>query len=297
MVLMYEDELISMINKINLIILCFTLVFSLKLVAENLSSQKGSSDIANLSELVDKSDVRTRSNIKNESDSRDGSMDSDIISNDCDIHKSERCAVQILKDIYQFRDSQSSFKASKGSIFIKEYQRIRLVKGVFFIQESYGDQIIETSFGELVENQKNLWILVSFDQIVIRNTGYSDVSFKKRDGDSVVVPIGFEIWISGFNEHKKIKYGMIKPIDLKNHFRNWYLFFEGNKEKFYHEVKEAKERWGNLLERSTQIYRDSVDSKIEAQHKLELENQRRRNIELSNQKKYRDLLLEKAFGY
>jgi hypothetical protein len=151
----------------------------------------------------------------------------------------------------------------------------RLLKGVVWVEESEGIKI-ETVYGTVSSRKGEFWLLTQGQQKVLVRNVNANLIVTLRDGKRLDVPEGFEFWISGVNSKGQSEFGMIQPLDIKNHLKVWNSLYEGSPADFKNEVGELKVKWKNVPEVSSAIYKSLAQREIESvekKRKTEAENQ------------------------
>lgn len=187
----------------------------------------------------------------------------------------ETCSLQV-------KTEGPRFHSSEGSVLIKVSQKLwRFVKGTLWVEKGAGIEI-ETLYGNIIASQGQYWLVERDSKILIRNMN-ADLQVTLRDGKKLNVPDGFEFWIEGLNTKGQSEYGMIQPIDMKDHLRLWHSMYKGSKKDFIDEVRYFRGNWGDLVEKSSAIYEKSVLRELASVHEKE-EAQRLQKEHLEKQR-------------
>ncbi|WP_413942647.1 hypothetical protein [Bdellovibrio sp. HCB-162] len=204
----------------------------------------------------------------------------------------ETCAIQVTGSGFHLLQDSLKIHASEGATLVRlSNTQWRFVKGALWIEKGANVEV-ETLYGSLKASQGQYWVVEQGDQVLIRNVD-ATLTVTLRDGKSLEVPEGFEFWISGMNSKGVSSYGMIQPIDMKNHLPLWNSLYRGSKEDFVKEVTHLRANWGDLTEKSSLIYKTVVQreiaselakQKIVEKKKQRLEAERRQVKELYRQR-------------
>ncbi|XGC79413.1 hypothetical protein ACES2L_08740 [Bdellovibrio bacteriovorus] len=193
----------------------------------------------------------------------------------------ETCAIQVMGAGFHYAKKDKKLHAGSGSALMRLSQnQWRLVKGSLWVEESKGLEV-DTLHGSLSAKYGEYWVIEKEGRILVRNID-SDLTVTFRDGKTLQVPEGFEFSMEGLGVDGRSQYSMVKPIDMKDHLPLWNSLWQGSKADFVAKVKRTKEYWGDLTQKSADLYQALVERKIasdqEAQQKLE-EKKRRQALE------------------
>lgn len=200
----------------------------------------------------------------------------------------ETCAIHVTGPAFHLRRDDFSIHANENSTLMRlSLKQWRLVKGTMWVEKSAGVEV-ETPYANLKAPQGQYWLIEKGSQIVVRNID-ADLQVVLRDGRKLEVPAGFEFWVSGINSKGQTEYGMIRPIEMKEHLPLWNSLYSGTKEGFVKEVQNLKENWGDLTEKSAFIYQAVVERKLasvaESQRQVE-EKKRQQAADLQKMKSF-----------
>ncbi|MGZ3769044.1 MAG: hypothetical protein ACXWRG_05245 [Bdellovibrio sp.] len=167
----------------------------------------------------------------------------------------EVCLYQVKDEPLHLKNKNLILHSSEGSVIVRQTQKQwRFVKGILWVEN--GSKIkIESLYGVMESSQGQYWIIDHGEKILIRNIN-ADLNVTLRDGKKLLVPEGFEFWVSGTNLKGHSEFGMIQPIDMKKHLPLWYSLFTGSKNEFITEVKNLRSSWGDLVEKSSYLYKN-----------------------------------------
>ncbi|MBV2169180.1 MAG: hypothetical protein KUL82_10790 [Bdellovibrio sp.] len=206
----------------------------------------------------------------------------------------EACAIQVTGNAFHLiQDSVKIHAPANTALMRLNSQQWRLIKGTLWVEK--GSQIsLETLYGDLTATQGQYWVVDQGNRILVRNMN-ANLVVTLRDGKTLNVPEGFEFWMSGLNSQGKSEFGMIQPIDMKEHLPLWNSLYGGSKESFIKEVVHLRENWGDLAEKSSVIYQGLVERKIasEAEKKKQLEEKKARQA--AELRQMRELYRQRVF--
>ncbi|WP_374073299.1 hypothetical protein [Bdellovibrio bacteriovorus] len=208
----------------------------------------------------------------------------------------ETCAIQVTGSAFHLLQESQKVHASEGSTLVRlSPTQWRLVKGNLWLEKGAGVEV-ETLYGTMKASHGQYWVVEKGDKVLVRNID-ATLHVTLRDGKSLEVPEGFEFWIAGVNSKGISDYGMIQPIDMKEHLPLWNSLYRGSKNDFIKEVVHVRENWGDLAEKSSLIYKTVVQREIASeQEKQRLldEKKQRKAAELRQMKElYRQRVFER----
>ena len=210
--------------------------------------------------------------------------------------KVETCAIQVVGSMFTYKKGTVSLKASTDSVLVRSsLNQWRLVKGNLWVENGRGLEV-STVFGDLNASLGQYWVLEQGSQVIVRNVN-SDVVVTLRDGKKLELPEGFEFWMSGINAKGVSEYGMIRPIDMKEHLPLWNSLYAGSKEDFVKEVVQLRESWGDLVEKSSSIYQSVVMRNIASQTEQQEKIERAKEQVRKQRAAVRELYRKKVFEY
>ncbi|MNL19466.1 hypothetical protein D3C87_1406660 [compost metagenome] len=204
------------------------------------------------------------------------------------------CSVQASQDHFHYVGKSLKLHMGKASVIQRASDdNWKLVSGYVWIEQGK-TLTLDTVYATLKAPVGEYWVIDKGDRIVVRNIN-ADLTVEFRDGKKMEVPEGFEFWVGGLNTRGVSEYGMIEPIEIKNHLSLWKSLYQGSKEDFLAAVQKQKINWGDLVEKSSQIYRQSADRQIasvERSAQLKADKERR---EEQQRQKVRQLFYDRTF--
>ncbi|MNK07754.1 hypothetical protein D3C87_256720 [compost metagenome] len=204
------------------------------------------------------------------------------------------CAMQVTSKVFHFEKSEVKLHAKEGAGLSRvSFQHWKLLKGALWVEQ--GKHLkVETLYGNFEAPLGAYWLIEQGDRVLVRNID-ADLNIELRDGKRISVPEGFEVWIAGINSKGQSEYGMIRPVDMKEHIPMWAAMFKGSKEEFLKQVQHLKENWGDLVAKSSDIYQKSVDRQVaSAAEKAKKEQERKAQAE-AERRRIRELFYQRTF--
>lgn len=212
---------------------------------------------------------------------------------DC-INSQNSCSVQAATGGLHFQQANLSLHATESTVLSRLSGDLwRFVKGTVWIEKA--DNVsFETVYGNLTAKQGQYWIIEGDTTLLIRNMN-ADLKILFRDGKSLSLPEGFEVWISGVNSKGTSEFGMIQPINMKDHLPLWNSLYRGSKSDFINQVMNFREQWGDITDKSSALYKELAVRKI-ASIREQKEKDRLRAQHLNSEKmKIKNLYYQKVF--
>jgi hypothetical protein len=206
----------------------------------------------------------------------------------------EFCSIQATHENFHYKTSSLNLHMGASSVMQRSSNDTwKLVSGYAWIQQGKS-LTLETLFATMKAPTGEYWVIDKGDRIIVRNVN-ADLTVEFRDGKKLQVPEGFEFWVGGLNTLGKSEYGMIEPINIKDHLSLWKNLFQGSKEDFVAAVQKQKHQWGDLVEKSSEIYRASADRQIASVQNAEKRRVEKARQEEAQRQKVRQLFYERTF--
>lgn len=207
----------------------------------------------------------------------------------------ETCAIQVTGPGFHFLKETVQVHASEGSTLVRlSESQWRFVKGNLWIEKGKGLSV-ETLYGNTQSTVGQYWLIEQGDRIVVRNMN-ADLKVTLRDGKTLEVPEGFEFWMSGLNSKGKSDFGMIQPIDMKEHLPLWNSLYRGSKNAFIKEVVHMRENWGDVTEKSSFIYKNVAQREIASEQAKQRAVELKKAREAAEREKTKAFFFQKVFG-
>jgi hypothetical protein len=206
----------------------------------------------------------------------------------------DSCAIHVVGPALHYLKNDVKLSASSGATLVRHSAKSwSFVTGAIWIEKGLGLEV-KSVYANFKAESGQYWIIGQSDRVLIRNMS-AVLRITLRDGSALELPEGFEVWISGLNSKGKSEYGVIRPIDMKSHIPLWGNLYGGSKKSFENELMIVKSRWGDLPERSGQIYRVLADRRLASDQESllarEVEQARKREA----QRKLKNIFFERVF--
>jgi hypothetical protein len=179
----------------------------------------------------------------------------------------------------------------QGAVFNQE-NKFKFIDGHF----RFKNMSLETSYGQIEGNNAEFWVKkIEKHKISVSVTAGSLV-IRLSDKTKLQLSQGYGLWISGLDENKKNRHGVLEPLDIKEFLRNEVAIDQLSKEKTALRVSFFKENWGRgRIEKTAEIYKAVVLRHIASIAELEAQKQRRKELGLMQRKRWQSLLHKTAF--
>lgn len=212
---------------------------------------------------------------------------------DC-LNSKNSCSVQAGADVLHLEREGVSLHAVESSVLSRISEDLwRFVKGTVWIEKANRISF-ETVYGKLTAKQGQYWIIEEDSRLVIRNMN-ADLEIVFRDGKKLSLPEGFEVWIAGMNSKGVSEFGMIQPMNMKDHLPLWNSLYRGSKADFIKQVMACREQWGDITDKSSALYKELALRKI-ASIREQKENDRLKAQRIKSEKqKIKTLYYQKVF--
>lgn len=204
------------------------------------------------------------------------------------------CAIHVVGQAYHYIKNGVNIHASSGSTVVRNSSNNwNFVTGVVWVEEGEGLEF-QSVYGKFKTEFGQYWLIDQKDRLLVRNMS-ADLKITLRDGKVLELPEGFEFWISGLNSKGVSEYGVIKPIEMKSHIALWGSIYNGNKKAFRKELMRLKDRWGDLPEKSGQIYRALVDRQVASDQERQVLQEKEAARKRAAQQKIKNIYFERVF--
>ena len=198
--------------------------------------------------------------------------------------------------IFSLKTAELVIRGQKGLVLEKlDPKYFKYIDGNIWFKTTTSLRV-KTVFGDVSSRGAGeFWILKDDRGVRVRNvTAQVDLYF--RDGKKLELPEGFEVWLGGLDERGQTTFGMIEPIDQKNHIRMWASLYKGDAKLFKKEVVQFRERQQDIQIYAAELYRGVARrhiASVEESAKQEKERQER----IQKQKKeFRQFIINRTFG-
>lgn len=193
------------------------------------------------------------------------------------------CLFSVKKSVYQYLSADFNLHFTKDALVEKKgLNHFKLLEGVALVQTTAAEFIIETLYGTVTASSGDFWITPGAEgKIVLANVN-SKLQVQLRDGQQLILPEGFQFWISGIKGDGKSAYGILEPIEYANLLPSLAKFHKGTKEEFHLTLAKLKLNHKKAVQAGAEIYQEGVDRKIasiQAQQKVLADKKRKENEE------------------
>ena len=204
------------------------------------------------------------------------------------------CVVQAPAKEFVFQGDGLSLRAPpQATLERKSKNDWRLIQGSIWVEKGRGVSI-ETIFAEVRSRDGEFWVLEREGRILIRNIS-ADLTVYLRDGKELPLPAGFEFWVAGITTKAQNEFGVLQPISLKNHLKDWVQLYPGTSEQFRKDVQELKENWKSLAAKSGDLYQQVTNRRLASIAEAKRHEQVRKENALREQKRVKELYFHKVF--
>lgn len=206
----------------------------------------------------------------------------------------EICSLQIGTDPFHYEKNGIRLHVSESSTVSRQSASSwKLIHGSVWVEK--GDSVqVDTLYGVASGARGSFWAIEQADKILLRNMT-SDLDITLRDGKTLTVPEGFEVWIGGIGPDGKSTYGMIRPVEMKDHLAIWAQIYPGSKAEFLNAVRELKERWGDIAAKGSEIYQGVIDRRIASAEEKQKQEDERKAKAAAERQRVRELFYYRTF--
>lgn len=206
----------------------------------------------------------------------------------------EACAIQVVGNVFHLVKGKIKLHAGNGAALVRlSEKQWRFIKGALWVEEGQ-DIDVETVFGSLRASQGEYWVLEQDGRIMVRNMN-ANLKVTLRDGKVLQLPEGFEFWLAGLNSKGVSEYGMIRPVDMREHLPMWNALYRGSKESFIKEVVQLRTSWGDLAEKSSQLYTAVAQREIASELEKRQSEERAKDQAAARRREMRELYHKRVF--
>lgn len=172
------------------------------------------------------------------------------------------CAFQISEDKWSFESGKIKLHSGAGTLLEQTHKDTdwKLVSGQLWV-ESGPSLKVQTLTATIDGSSGQFWVVTDQDKVWVRNIS-SKVVVTFKDRSKMELPRGFQVWVGAVNSEARVEHGMIEPVDLKEHLKQWYALYPGNKTQFLSEVQDLKDQWIDLVEKSGDLYKAVIERKM-----------------------------------
>ena len=148
------------------------------------------------------------------------------------------------------------------------------INGVVWVQNSDSISFLSL-YGKIESEQGEFWLIENDNKILVRSIiGKLKI---KINSESLEIPEGFQIWISGKDSSGKNTFGIPEIIPMDAHLKLWAEMYSGNKYEFKNKIAMLKNLYKDKREESSQLYQQIADRHVA--NSLEQERNKRKQEE------------------
>lgn len=168
-----------------------------------------------------------------------------------------------------------------------------LMHGCVWIRHLKSENL-KTLHAEVSGQQSDFFVEIK-DQKIYYFNHRGLLTLKLRDGQKVVLPAGFYVWISEINADKKNEIGVISPIE-KTHILSLASIWEGDEKSLRSQVSSYQKAWGTNNELAADYYKSLVDRRLASIESEKLKKLTRQEREARDRQKQQKLLFDRVFN-
>lgn len=212
----------------------------------------------------------------------------------CIQKKINNCAIHVVGAAFHKTNSEFKIHGAEGSTLMRiQEKEWRLISGALWVEKAE-DFDVQTPYAMIHGYSGEFWVIQKKDKIFIRNIDAA-ISVSLTDGRKVELPVGFEFWVGRINSDGLTEFGMIQPIDFKDHLVLWNALYTGSKSKFLKDVKALKEKSAESIEAGARIYQIATERKLAAEAEEEVRKVEIKNQETSKKAQVRRYFYKRTF--
>lgn len=213
------------------------------------------------------------------------------------IEKKKVCAIKAQGTAFHLNQNQTKWHLSNNSSVVRQdKQNIKFVEGSLWIEKSNSEFKVTTVFADVVsEDGGGFWVYEKNGKIWVRNMD-GIVKLNLRGGVALEVPEGFEIWIGAVDHNGVTSHGVVQAINMNEIGKDLLKIYSGSKHEFIEALTYYRDRWGDLNQRSTVLYKDVVVRELASIEKNILAEENKKKSKLEEKEKLRQLYLQKSLG-
>ena len=139
--------------------------------------------------------------------------------------------------------------------------------------------------------------LIRYDNNKIKISNHlGKLRLNLRDGSELLLPAGFEVWISEIQYNKKNLMGIIEPINVKEHAKVLISIWNSNHDKFKEHFGPLVSKWGPNHDIASTYYKGLVQRKIASVEAVKNRKLRKAQQEREVRRRNKELLFDRAFS-
>lgn len=195
-------------------------------------------------------------------------------------------------DAYEKTQSKFYFEILQGQkAAIENHQ---LLAGTHWVRKTSRFNL-KTPYGEIHSESGDFFVNYEKNKVFVVNH-LGKLSIKLKDGTSIDLPPGFEVWISEIQENRKNQVGFIHPVDMKDHAIALGQVWNQDSESLKKEMLRFQSRWGDRTGLAANYYKGLALRKIASTEQAENRIEQAKKREIIRREANRKLLFERAFG-
>ncbi len=168
-----------------------------------------------------------------------------------------------------------------------------LIDGCVWIRHLKNESI-KTLHADVSSQQSDFYVEVKNQKIFYYNHR-GLLTLKLRDGQKVVLPAGFYVWISEINSNKKNEIGVISPIE-KSHILSLASVWESDDKSLKSLLSSYQKAWGSNNEIAADYYKSLV-----GRHLASIESEKLKKLTQDERawlarKKQQKMLFDRVFN-
>lgn len=201
------------------------------------------------------------------------------------------CSFKISEDRWNFETGKVKLHAGAGSVLeqVSKANEWRLIDGALWVESAIPALKVQIPTANIEGGGGQYWVLRQEGRFLVRNIS-AMVTVNFKDQTRLEVPKGFEVWVGAVNSKAQVEHGMVEPVDLKDHLKQWYTLYPGTRRQFKSEVQDLKDQWIDLVERSGDLYKSVIERKMAS-----LDEQKRQHLEAEKKREQERLRLRREY--
>ena len=168
-----------------------------------------------------------------------------------------------------------------------------LMHGCVWIRHLKSENL-KTLHAEVSSQQSDFFVEIKNQKIYYFNHK-GLLNLKLRDGQKVILPAGFYVWISEVNADKKNEIGVISPIE-KTHILSLASIWEGDEKALKSQLSSYQRAWDSNNELAADYYKSLVSRRLASVESEKLKKLTRQEREARARQKQQKLLFDRVFN-
>ncbi len=168
-----------------------------------------------------------------------------------------------------------------------------LIDGCVWIRHLKKENL-KTLHAEVYGQQSDFFVEVK-DQKIYYYNHRGLLNLKLRDGQKVVLPAGFYVWISEINSNKKNETGVISPIE-KSHVLSLASIWEGDDKSLKSLLGSYQKAWGSNNELAAEYYKSLVGRRLASIESEKLKKLTQEERAARARQKQQKMLFDRVFN-